>query len=268
MDYDTLDALYRSRVAKVEIESEVTCRKGMAFEITHVAREELDSFPGFNNIDWGATRVTTDKKLQLYEKKIPITDQTPTKREIAGFPDLLFIVDSSGSMKWDPRGGTGPYDSLLRAIYSVFNFLEKHNKAQYMRFAVVNFSSTTVKTPWLAFAELRRVKESLFKYQGGGTKLDCDTIRQIVNASGDRFLCLMVTDAQISNVTDVFNTVKMMADRGHGFVLVQIGQRSPLFEQARKAGLAAHVINDPGKLEGLCLDYARKTWSRRESKYG
>jgi len=259
--FEALDALYRSRVMKVEIDSEVTHKKGMAFEIAHMAREELGAaLPGLNDIDWGATRIGADGKPKLYRKKVPITDQTPAKFEMAGFPDLLFIVDSSGSMRWDPKGGTGPYDALLRAIYSVFHFLERHNKAQYMRFAAVNFSNTTSKTAWHPFGELRKIKELLFKHQGGGTTLDCSVIQQIVNASADRFLCLMVTDAQISNAIGVFSTIKMMAERGHSFALIQIGRPTPLTEQVQRAGLAVHVINDYKQLEGLCLEYARKTW--------
>jgi len=261
MGFEALDALYRSRVTKVEIESEVTRKKGTAFEIAHLSREELGAtMPGFSNIDWGATRIAPKGGLQLYEKKIAITDRTPVTLERGGFPDLLFIIDSSGSMNWDPKAGSGPYDSLLRAVYSVLHFLERHNKAQYMRFAVVNFSGTTVKTPWLLFAELRKVKELLFRHEGGGTTLDCAMVRRIVEASPDRFLCLLVTDAQISNATDVFSTIKAMTDKGHGFVLIQIGRPSPLTQQVQKAGLAAHVIQDHTQLEGLCLDYARKTW--------
>jgi hypothetical protein len=261
MDFETLDTLYRGRVTKVKIESEVIHRKGMAFDIAYMTREELGSgFPSLDRIDWGATRILGDGTLKLYEKKIPITDKTPAKLEMAGFPDLLFIVDSSGSMSWDPRGGTGPYDSLLRAIYSIFDFLERHNKAQYMQFGVVNFSGTTVITPWHRFAELEEVKKSLFKHQNGGTKLDCAAVRRIVQSSPDRFLCLMVTDTQISNAKEVFTTVQMMVDNGHGFVLIQIGQPSPLTQQLKDAGHAVNVIVDHRQLEGLCLDYARKTW--------
>jgi hypothetical protein len=261
MSFEVLDALYRGRAEEVEIESQVTRKTGMAYEIAHMAREEVGPFlPGFNNIDWGATRIDPDGKLQLYEKRIPVTDQTPAKLDKAGFPDLLFIIDSSGSMGWNPRAGTGPYDSLLRAIYSVFDFLEKQHKAQYMKFAVANFSATTLKTPWHPFAELRKVKELLFRHQGGGTKLDCGIIRQIASTSQDRFLCLMVTDARIGNSAEVLNAVSMMANRGHGFVFIQIGRPSPLTEQISQAGLPMHVINDHRQLQGLCLEYARKTW--------
>ena len=261
MGFDALDALYLNRVSRVEIESDVTCKKSMAFEIAHCGREPLGaSMPGFNNVDYGASRRGPDGKLVLYEKIIPITQQIPAKLEIAGFPDLLLIVDSSGSMQWDPRAGSGPYDSLLRAIYSVFHFLEKHGKAQYMRFAAVNFSATTLKTAWHRYGEWRKIKELLFRHQNGGTRLNYAVIRGIVEESPDRFLCLFITDCQISNAAEVVDTIRMTVSRGHGFVLIQVGRSSPLAEQIRKAGLPVHIITDHRQLEGLCLEYAKETW--------
>lgn len=261
MDFETLDILYRSRATEVKIESEVVRKRSLAFDIAYISREELGSdFPSFDCIDWGATRIFGHGPPKLYQKKIPVTYETPAKLEMASFPDILFIIDSSGSMRWNPRGGTGPYDSLLRAIYSVFNFLERHNKAQYMKFGVVNFSGTTMATPWHSFVDLNEVKKSLFQYQGGGTKLDCAVVRQIVQASTDRFLCLMVTDAQISNAQEVFTTIQLMSGSGNGFAFVQIGRPSPLSEQFQTAGFDVHVISDHRQLEGLCLDYARKLW--------
>ena len=261
MGFDVLDVIYRNRATNVEIKSKLISRKGMAFEIAHMVREEMGSeLPTFNGIDWGATRINTDGELKLYKKRLPINDQTPAKIDMAGFPDLLFIVDSSGSMGWDPKGGKGPYDSLLRAIYSVFRFLKNRGKAQYMRFAVVNFSGATLTTQWHPFAELRKIKKLLFKHQKGGTKLDCLKVQHMVKASPDRFLCLMITDAKISNVPDVLNTIKMMVDHGHGFVLIHIGRPTTLTQQVQKAGLPVHVITDPQQLSGLCLDYARKNW--------
>jgi hypothetical protein len=261
MGFDVLDAIYRNRAKNIEVKSEVTWRKGMSFEIAHMARKELKSDSlTCTGIDWGATRINTYGQLKLYQKQLPITDQTPVKVEMTGFPDLLFIVDSSGSMAWDPERGKGPYDSLLRAIYSVFAFLENKNKAQYMRFAVVNFSGTTLTTPWFPFAELRKIKKMLFKHQNGGTTLDCATIQQITRESSDRFLCLMITDAQISNAGDVLNTIRMMTNQGHKFVLIHIGQPTPLTQQVREAGFIVHIITDPNQLCGLCLDYTQKNW--------
>ena len=180
--------------------------------------------------------------------------------ELGGFPDLLFVVDSSGSMRWDPCSGTGAYDSLLRAVYSVLQFLERQNKAQHMRFAAVNFSGTTLHTTWEDYSNIRVVKKMLFRHQSGGTKLDAGTLENIAAKSQDRFLCLMVSDGQISNAEAVVSAISSMVSHGHGFVLIQIGSHNATSQAVAQLGLPVHVISDHLQLEGLCLEYSKQTW--------
>ena len=73
-------------------------------------------------------------------------------------------------------------------------------------------------------------------------------------------MCLMITDAQISNIDDVWQTVQRMTARGNKFVLIQIGARSKFSEKVQANELAAHVISNHRQLHGLCLDYAQKVW--------
>jgi len=259
--FDVLDALYRNRAMKVEIECEPVKTRGTSFPIAHMTTEQIGKdVPTLNTINWGATRVSYDNELLLFRKQLPITDDIPVQMESGGFPDLLSVVDSSGSMRWDAEAGSGAYDSLLRAIYSVFQFLEKENKAQHMRFAAVNFSGSTLCTSWEEYSNIRTVKKMLFKHQAGGTQLDANPLQNMVSKCRDRFLCLMVTDGQIRNADEVAATVGSMASHGHGFVLIQIGDRTPFSEAINQLGLPVHVISDHTELEGLCLEYTKHTW--------
>jgi len=261
LNFDVLDAIYRARATHVRIESESDKSKDMTFDMTHVARKEADpQHIRWNMIDYGRTRFGQNSEPTLYEKRHPLKCEVPVIEDMSGFPDLMFVVDSSGSMSWDPRNGQGPYDCLLRAIYSVFAFLEEQGKGQHMKFAAVNFSGRTLKTSWVPFGELRKIKEMLFKHQRGGTVLDCAMLEEIVNRSDDRFLCLIITDGQISNSPQVFETVKMMKNRGHGVVMIQIGRRSTLSDELEKEGIPAPVVTDPKELTGLFLNYAQKNW--------
>jgi hypothetical protein len=261
MSFESLDALYRGRVAKVEIECETVTRAGTAIDVAHMTRQKLgDSLPSLNCIDWGATRFDAGGELELYKKDLPITDQRAGAAQMNGFPDLLFVVDSSGSMGWDPKSGQGPYDSLLRAIYSVFAFLEEQNKAQHMRFAAINFSATTLCTAWKSYSELNVVKRLLFRHQGGGTVFASAPLEATASNSLDRFLCLMVTDGQISNQGDVVRVVGNMISKGNDFAHIQIGRETPLVEHLRQINVPVHVIADHTELDGLCLEYTRNTW--------
>ena len=206
--------------------------------------------------------VAAGGELLLFEKDLPIYEDICAQAASGGLPDLLLIVDSSGSMAWDPVAGNGPYDSLLRAVYSVLQFLEERQKAPYMRFAAINFSNQTVVTSWKDYADIRAIKQSLFKHQGGGTTLDCSAVSAVVNESNSPFLALMATDGQIGNAQAVADTIRKMVDRGHGFVLIQIGTANPMTELVRKLGVPVHLLSNSCELDGLCLEYARRTWGR------
>ena len=177
-----------------------------------------------------------------------------------GIPDLCYVVDSSGSMQWNWQLGQGPYDCLLRAIYSVERFLMETRKGPLLRYCAVNFSNTTLRTRWCGYAELADVRRLLFRHQNGGTRLDCQVLRQVAAESMDRFLCLMVTDGQLKNAAEVAATASDLVARGNWFVLIHIGAASALVRIIREAGLPAHTITVAGQLEGLCLEYARRTW--------
>jgi hypothetical protein len=261
LNFDVLDEIYKARSTHVRIESEPDNSKDMTFDMTHVARKEADpQHIRWNMIDYGRIRFGQNSEPILYEKRFPLKCEVPVIEDMSGFPDLMFVVDSSGSMAWDPRNGKGPYDCLLRAIYSVFAFLEEQGKGQHMKFAAVNFSGRTLKTSWVPFGELRRIKGMLFKHQRGGTVLDCTMLEEIVNRSDDRFLCLMITDGKISNSPQVFEAVKMIKNRGHGVVMIQIGSRSTLSAELEREGIPAPVVTEPKELTGLFLNYAQKNW--------
>jgi len=169
-------------------------------------------------------------------------------------------------MAWNPRAGSGAYDSLLRAFYSVLCFLERQQKAQYMRYAAINFSGTTLKTPWKTYAEIAEIKKLLFRRQGGGTVFDPTSLDRLVQVSNDSVFSLMVTDGQIKNADAVLERAVAMTANGHHFVLIQIGKETPLVTQLREESLPVHMIADHKELEGLCLQYSRKTWGKGENE--
>lgn len=258
---DVLHALYQQRTKRITMPSTASQGYESRFPVAHLARRPLGLLvPTLGEIDWGATRPMPDGRLELYRKHLPVEKPIPVHAARGGIPDLCYVVDSSGSMRWDWRQGQGPYDCLLRAIYSVERFLRETRKGPLLRYCAVNFSNTTVRTRWCDFADLAEVRKLLFRHQSGGTKLDCQVLRQVAAESRDRFLCLMVTDGQLKNAAEVTATAADLAARGNWFTLIQIGAQSTLVKHIRDAGLPAHTISAASELEGLCLEYAHQTW--------
>jgi len=65
--FDALDSLYRARAVGLKIAADPVPRQDMAFDIAHMAREELpENLPLLNRIDWSATRFGSDGHLHLY----------------------------------------------------------------------------------------------------------------------------------------------------------------------------------------------------------
>ncbi len=258
---DVLHALYQQRAKRITMPSTASQGHESRFPVAHLARRPLGLLvPTLGEIDWGATRPMPDGRFELCRKHLPVEEPIPVHPAQGGIPDLCYVVDSSGSMRWNWQQGEGPYDCLLRAIYSVERFLRETRKAPLLRYCAVNFSNTTVRTRWCDFADLTEVRKLLFRHQNGGTRLDCQVLQQVAAESRDRFLCIMVTDGHLSNAAQVAATAVDLSARGNWFTLIHIGAQSSLVKLIREAGLPAHTISAASELEGLCLDYAQKAW--------
>lgn len=258
---DVLHALYQRRAKQITMPSTASQGHESRFPVAHLTRRPLGFLvPTLGEIDWGATRPMPDGRLELYRKHLPVEKPIPVHTAQGGIPDLCYVVDSSGSMRWHWRQGQGPYDCLLRAIYSVERFLGKTRKSPLLRYCAINFSNTTIRTRWCGFADLVEVRKLLFRHQNGGTRLDCQVLRQVAAESRDRFLCFMVTDGQLKNAAEVAATAADLAARGNWFTLIQIGASSTLVKLIGEAGLSTHTIATASELEGLCLEYAKRTW--------
>jgi len=263
---DVLHALYQRRAKRITIPSTLSQGHESRFPIAHLTRRPLGLLvPTLGEIDWGATRPTRDGRLELYRKHLSIDEPIPVHVTQGRVPDLCYVVDSSGSMKWNWQQGEGPYDCLLRAVYSVQRFIRETNKAALLKYCAVNFSNTTIRTGWRGYDGLAEVRRLLFQHQNGGTRLDCQVLRQVAAESRDRFLCLMVTDGQLKNAAEVAATAADLSARGNWFALVHIGAPSDLVRLIRDANLPAHTISAASELEGLCLEYAQKAWGTEYS---
>jgi len=136
-------------------------------------------------------------------------------------PDLLLVLDSSGSMKWNYTSrierGRGPYHVALVAAFAALHYAA--NKG--VRFSVINFSNKADVCQWTA--DFKKAEHILLRYQGGGTVLPIDEIAQQCDKAERKALIFIITDFGIYNWSKSKKIMLDLAQRGHKIVGFFIG---------------------------------------------
>ena len=117
-------------------------------------------------------------------------------------PDLLIVIDSSGSMDWEGESvnirSKSPYHLALIGAFAALYIASKKNA--YV--AVINFSSGYRTCPWTR--EIVQAENTLLAYQGGGTTFPVAEFIRIINMHEQQrrnvpILVLIITDSEIYN---------------------------------------------------------------------
>jgi hypothetical protein len=142
------------------------------------------------------------QSLQAFPVLVPnLSTRRWLKTEMHGefesdsLPDLLLVIDSSGSMTWSMRGKTvsGPYHTALVSAFAAMDVALRKGS----RVAAINFSDGTRICDWTR--ERSMIEKVLLAYQGGGTVAPIKKISDSCDAAGSAAMVLMITDAEIAN---------------------------------------------------------------------
>ena len=266
--FNLLNALYQERAREIMINYPIGSGNTLT-TVTAIPLTTKKIDPDALNIKkaiWSKTRIHASDEIELYQSDLTVDiDEGPIVQRQT-ILDLALLVDSSGSMEADlVAGNEGPYDLLLRAQFSLLNWLEKNGKVNYMNFAVINFSSQTHFSGWHPYSEIRAIKEALFQFQGGGTTLNPQVIKSLYSKNKKSFLAILTTDGAISNLSDVFHELRALVRCGNQLVIIYI--QNPLMDDpsayAEMSNYAEiHNINNAHDLIGIKIDLAKKHWSR------
>jgi len=124
--------------------------------------------------------------------------EQPINGTLAGIPDLVLALDTSGSMP-DPTKELSP--AVLGAFCAAKLYLEKNS-----RVATYNFSSNIYLT------EFSRDKAKIFKnlsmFQDGGTFFDVQSLSNLINSTKTKADLMIVTDMGIENFDETMNYLK------------------------------------------------------------
>jgi hypothetical protein len=174
--------------------------------------------------------------------------------ESESLPDLLLVIDSSGSMTWSMRSKniSGPYHTALVSAFAAMDVALRKGS----RVAAVNFSDGTRVCDWTR--DRSTVEKVLLAYQGGGTVAPIKKVADSCDAAGSAVLVLMVTDAEIANWGRLIKSISKLTRRGHKYFMFHI--ESPGYElegktlaALAKAGASTIPVTSVKDLPGLVV---------------
>lgn len=134
-------------------------------------------------------------------------------------PDLLIVIDSSGSMAWDytTKKPKNPYHIALVASFASLHYAATKGA----KFSVINFSDRPDICDWTN--DYTKAEQVLLRYQGGGTFLPTKSVELQCNKAEKKTLVFIITDFGIYNWTHAKSTILRLAQSGHKIVGFFIG---------------------------------------------
>ncbi|MFX1455200.1 MAG: hypothetical protein ACFFDB_07460 [Promethearchaeota archaeon] len=136
-------------------------------------------------------------------------------------PDLLIVLDSSGSMGWNytsrSERGRGPYHVATVAAFAALHYAA----GKGAKFSIINFSNRADVCQWTS--DYRKAEKILLRYQGGGTVLPTKQLAQQCDKAERKALVFIITDFGIYNWSKAKKSMLDLAKKGHKIVGFFIG---------------------------------------------
>jgi hypothetical protein len=177
------------------------------------------------------------------------------------FPDMLIVIDSSGSMTWAMKSHTisGDYHTALIASFAAIDFAFRRG----CKVAGINFSDGVQTSDWSR--ERSSVERVLLEYQGGGTVAPVKKIVELCEKADKAVMVLLITDAEISNWKQFTETVESLSRNDHKLFLFHIGagkgsRASKIHQTMANAGASIYPIKSAKDLPKLVVEQVRATY--------
>ncbi|MEM3664107.1 MAG: vWA domain-containing protein [Candidatus Jordarchaeales archaeon] len=248
---EALRAWYRAKAdMKINVKLKSARRKGA----------EVQVYPDIWRIDDPIEELDIPLSIQSFPRMIPgVTTKKWIKssgesggREGAP-PDMLIVLDSSGSM--EGFGDGTPFDLALIAAFSALKFAMSRS----CKVAAINFSDRAIECNWTR--DRINIENTLLAYQGNGTVLPVKNIIDIAMKNNSKILLLIITDTEISNWDEAVEELGKLASIGHTVCIFFIGGRAGELEERHKklvsAGGKIYTIPSVKKLPDVVIEEVR-----------
>lgn len=267
------NAIYRQKAQKIVMEEIKKDREAGMVKIKDLS-EKKTMIPSLSGINWGKTRIKNangEQQFEFYKEQVPLQIPGQFPKMSKSLPDILFMVDTSGSMGWayaendgniDTSRNMQSYDLACTAIHSVVNYLEQSKKAAWMKFGAVTFSNETKFSGWKEHKDIKEMFRTLYDKENGGTHLNGNVIDEVLSSKSDQFWAIMVTDGAIGNEAEAIKKVHDLVEQGNYFTLIHIGQENSFCKSIKeKYGEdVVVVINSAEELAGVSLKYTKSIY--------
>lgn len=271
--FEELDDYYSSQARSLQVRDSGKDRGEEAPELLPVGF--LDHAPArlrdlaCGHIDWFRTRLDAPSpgnpsRLRLYAQteplEIPALASDPSTSNI---PNLLLVVDSSGSMGFNPRAagqGRGKFDLVLLSSWGLLRYISERRLDEQVWVGAVNFSGATRSSGWHRANAAEPVKRCLAFYEGGGTALSTEAIRLARESAPGRFVIIAITDGGLANTQPTLEELRRTMQAGNGVVLLHVGAPNAFTQGVKQLGGSVHILNQAEELVGMCLDVAKANY--------
>lgn len=198
--HDALRLMYRARakelLMRIQEEEKQRAEKSPSYQTAWNVGDPLIGKGGLEIIPSMLASGKPIPGLTTYKRKMDPADQQGT---LQGIPDLFIVIDSSGSMSWDPwrnpPEARGDFDkAILAAEGSALYAIEKGGKV-----AVINHSGDGNVTQQDYTRDIDKLERAIMVCYKGGTVVPINAVHRMIKRTQNPLLTCYMSDCQLAN---------------------------------------------------------------------
>jgi hypothetical protein len=179
--------------------------------------------------------------------------------------DLLLVIDSSGSMRLHLQKNGNLSGEFYYAMQSAFALLHAAIRKE-ARFAVINFSTNILKTPWLKPSradDITYAEDIIMKHQRASTSIPGGHIEELASQANNNCYITIISDSDIWNINQNLPYLQRVRQKGNIISLFLTGRslvfskKNPYYETLKKVCKSIYEIQKIEDLIGLVINEAR-----------
>jgi len=217
--------------------------------------EELDVVQSLLNYPKLIPNITTKKWVSI---------EGPGIMQEKQLPDLMIVLDSSGSMNWSyskriSKNSKSPYHIALVAAFAVLHYVAKKG----CKFSIINFSGRADICDWTF--DYIKAEKRLLKYQGSGTVLPIKSMKILAEKAEKNILIILITDFGLYNWKPARKGMLELLNKGHKivgfFISPSIRQdEDKRFKELYDKGAIFYQISNISDLINLVIKEVKKNY--------